>query len=217
MKVKAEKITDRDENAWKMLQAGDTPTAIAKALGYFDGSHASKRIKIYCESRRLNEQQRQELIDLESARLDTLTRAVWVTALQGLPEYVRDKDGRPMLDPQTGTPIMNPGVTSATSMQLRLAANAHVLRLSESRRRLLGLDAPAKTATELAGPGGNPLGFKLDDIDAAVAAAVAAGKKNEAPLSTDVSDGTDYGTPKSVGDTATGEGPHDPDVVGRIQ
>jgi hypothetical protein len=73
---------------------------------------------------------------------------------------------------------------------------------------LLGLDAPTKTSAELAGPGGNPLGFKIDDIDSAVAAAVAAGKKNEAPMSTDVSTGLDFApTPSEGSSEGTGEDP----------
>lgn len=175
MSAKKAEIAARDEKAWELRMAGDTLGTIAKQLGYANASHVRVGLQRYQQGLRLTQAERKELIDLEAARLDKLTRAVWVASQQGLDPYVRDAKGNPMLDGD-GAPIMTPGVNAASSLNAKIAANAHVLRLAESRRRLLGLDMPTKI--EGSGPGGGPLiTVTLDDVDAARAAM----KKNEDP------------------------------------
>jgi len=120
----------RDAEAANLRSKGYSYTRIAETLGYSDRGSAHHAVKRVLE---LTVQEAgEELRQVERERLDRLSEAAWavlerqhVTVSNG---RIVSLDGQPLPD---DAPV--------------LAAIDRLLRISESRRKLEGLDAPTKT------------------------------------------------------------------------
>lgn len=128
---------ERDAKACRMRVAGLTYDQIAGELGFRDRSGARRAVK-----RALAATAREpagELIALELERLDHLTRQLQ-RALVDI-SYAVTAGGKIVCHPATGELLRDYGPVIAAARELR--------QVSESRRKLLGLDAPAKTRIEI--------------------------------------------------------------------
>lgn len=135
----------RDAKAVAMRAAGATYDQIAQALGFSSRSVARRAVE-----RALVETCREPadaLRTLELERLDTMSRRAWVI-LQG--PYPLVSAGRVVTDPATGKPL--------DDYRPVLAAIDTLLRISERRAKLLGLDAPTKVQA-----------LSMDAVDAEIA------------------------------------------------
>jgi hypothetical protein len=123
---------------------------IGRQLGVSD----TRAHQLYVDAlRRTVQEPADQLREAEAQRLDLLQLTA-TRILHG--EHVLVQGGRPVLDPQSGRPYTDDGPT--------LAAAGLLLRISESRRKLLGLDAPARVDAQVRGEV-----YSLTAIDAELA------------------------------------------------
>ncbi|MCE7081148.1 hypothetical protein [Streptomyces sp. ST2-7A] len=164
-----ERLDARNTDIWNRYLAGWTQTRIA---AHHHISH--QRVSQILDEIRASipEEQRRPLITTEVARLDdllarthsVLNRTHWVVhsgeIVYAPIDYVRDDRGDIALDEE--------GHPRATSVERLiddapvLAAIDRALKISESRRRLLGLDAPAKV--ENTGPGSEEADARITEL-----------------------------------------------------
>jgi hypothetical protein len=126
---------ERDAEACRMRTGGATLQQIADALGFSDRSSARRAIH-----RALAEVVREDveqLVQLEMDRLDAMTWAAW-QVLQA--DHLVVSAGRVVYGPD-GEPLRDDGPT--------LRAIDSLLRISERRCRLLGLDAPPRRRADV--------------------------------------------------------------------
>lgn len=136
----------REQAAARMRVQGHTYRQIADALGFAGTSSAHKAV-----SRAIAEVPREaaeELLELEKARLDNLQRRADALVEK---EYTLVQAGKVVVDPDTGARMIDDGPV--------LKAIQTALRIQESRRKLLGLDAPE--ALQVAGT----VEFTINGVD----------------------------------------------------
>lgn len=124
---------ERDAEACRLRQRGYTFQRIANELGYSGAANAQQGVRRALD--RVTREAATELRDHEMARLEGyLRRALEIVDTEYVKTsgeaIVRDAEGNPLLDPAP-----------------RLAALRELRKISESLRRLWGLDAPAKMET----------------------------------------------------------------------
>ena len=123
---------ERDAKALGMKQRGLSLAQICEALGYRSKSTAHDAIKRALQDCYREERGQAEQLELE--RLDDVLRILYRemhashVKVSSTGKVVTGDDGRPVRD---GTPVIQ--------------AALGIVRVSESRRKLLGIDAPART------------------------------------------------------------------------
>lgn len=150
---------ESDAEALGLYHRGLTYKEIADRKGWSSvaSAHAAVRRAI-ADSYRLPAA---EAIKVEEERLDLLLRAFM--RVLGTKHYATGSSGRVAVHPVTGEPLTDDGPVIQAGMAL--------LRVSESRRKLLGLDAPARTRVEV---------ITESDVDAAIKALEAQVAQNAA-------------------------------------
>lgn len=128
---------DRDAAACRLRVQGLSYDQIAEALGFSDRSGARRAVQRALAA--TVREDAQELIALEAARLDDLT---WhLQRVINTRHYAVTFGGKLAADPETGELLADDGPVVAAARELR--------QVSESRRKLLGLDAPARHRVEV--------------------------------------------------------------------
>jgi hypothetical protein len=128
---------DRDIRALAMRRGGLNFDQIAKQMAYQDRSGAFRAVQ-----RALKDAFREEadeLIQLEAERLDGLRRLF--ERIAATKHYAVSTTGKAAVHPETGEVLVDDGPT--------LQAGLALLRVSESWRKLKGLDAPTRTRAEV--------------------------------------------------------------------
>jgi hypothetical protein len=123
---------DRDSKAVELRRRHLTYRQIATQLGFASQSSAYDAVH-----RGLLDTIREPadyVRNFELERLDELGRAAWKVLYDR--HYALAASGKIPLHPETGMPLVDDGPT--------LAAIDRLLKISEARRKLLGLDAPVK-------------------------------------------------------------------------
>lgn len=154
---------DRDIRAVGLRRQGWDYDRIAAEMGYADRSGAFRAVQRGV--RNAFREDAVELTAMEGERLDALRRLFEEIAGTRSP-MVSLHSGKIVYDPEDGTtPLVDNG--------LRMQAGLALLRVSESWRRLKGLDAPSKRRVEVIGE---------DTVDAEIRKLMAeAEAKNAAP------------------------------------
>lgn len=129
--VRAE-TAERDARACRLRVQGAPYEQIAGLLGFRDRASARRAVQRALAA--VVREDAAELIVLEEARLDDLTRTL--QRVLTTRHYLATASGKLATHPETGELVANYGPVIAAARELR--------QVSESRRRLLGLDAPAK-------------------------------------------------------------------------
>jgi hypothetical protein len=128
---------DRDIRALDLARRGLTYDQIAQQMDYRDRSGAYRAVQ-----RGLRDAFREEadqLTQMEAERLNSLRRLF--ERIAATRHLYASTTGKVALHPQTGEPLIDDGPN--------LQAGLALLRVSESWRKLKGLDAPARTRTEV--------------------------------------------------------------------
>lgn len=123
---------DRDARACRLRVQGLSYDQIAEALGFSDRSGARRAVQRALAA--TVREDAQELVALEAERLDDLTRNLQRVIIAR--HYSLTPSGQLARNPDTGELLADYGPVIAAARELR--------QVSESRRKLLGLDAPAK-------------------------------------------------------------------------
>lgn len=129
--VRAE-TAERDAKACRLRVQGMSYDQIAQELGFRDKSSARRAVQRAIVA--VVREPAEELIELEAERLDDLTRHL--QRIVTTRHYAVTVGGKLARNPETGELVPDNGPVIAALRELRM--------VSESRRRLLGLDAPAK-------------------------------------------------------------------------
>lgn len=143
--VRTTDTAERDAQACELRAQGYSYQRIAAALRYTDRSLARRAVE-----RALAATVRDSadtLREIELQRLDAMWQQAWQVLYEDHP-FV--SGGRIVYDPATGQPLVDDGPV--------LAAIDRLLKISERRAKLLGLDAPTKVET-----------ITLDQVDAEIA------------------------------------------------
>lgn len=128
---------DRDARACRLRTKGLTYDQIADELGFRDRSGARRAVKRALAS--AVREPADELVALELERLDDLTRHLQRVLVAT--HYAATTSGKIARNPDTGQLLADFGPVIAAARELR--------QVSESRRRLLGLDAPGRQRIEI--------------------------------------------------------------------
>lgn len=123
---------ERDAKACRLRVQGVSYEQIAEALGFRDRSGARRAVQRALAA--VVREDATELIALEEQRLDDLTRHLQRVITTR--HYLATASGKLATHPETGELVPDDGPVIAAARELR--------QVSESRRRLLGLDAAAK-------------------------------------------------------------------------
>jgi hypothetical protein len=124
----------RDAQAAQLRAEGWTLTAIAEELGYYDKSTARKAIRGVL--REIVRGPAEKLIAHEAERLDTLYEEALEVLLR---DHVTVSHGR-VITGDDGKPLLDDGP--------KLAAIDRLVKVRESYRKLLGLDAPSRVSVD---------------------------------------------------------------------
>lgn len=127
---------ERDAQACRLRVTGATYDQIADALGFHDRGGARRAVQRALTA--VVREPAEELLSLELARLDELTRKL--NDVLEARHYVVTPGGRIVAGPD-GQPLVDHGAIVATALAL--------LRVHGSRRKLLGTDAPARARIEV--------------------------------------------------------------------
>lgn len=128
---------DRDTKALELRRINLTYAQIAERMGWRSASAAHDAVQ-----RALADSVAEpsaEVRQLELERLDDMARHLY--RILGRAHYVVTQAGRLVYPDPDSPPLQDPGPV--------LQAVAGLLRISESRRKLLGLDAPARARIEV--------------------------------------------------------------------
>jgi hypothetical protein len=128
---------DRDIKALGYARQGLTYDQIASSMGYRDRSGAYRAVQ-----RGLRDAYREEadeLVQMEAERLQALRRLF--ERIAATKHYAATPSGKIVVHPDTEEPLLDDGPA--------LQAGLALLRVSESWRKLKGLDAPAKSRVEV--------------------------------------------------------------------
>jgi hypothetical protein len=121
---------ERDAEALALHHGGCTYPEIARRLGWKNKASAYEAVRrAIADGYRLGAEERRQV---EDARLDYLTRVF--DHVVNTEHYASSASGNVVLHPVTGEPLIDDGPVVQAGLAL--------LRVSESRRKLLGLDAP---------------------------------------------------------------------------
>jgi len=169
-------MVEKRAQAVELRRAGLTYERIGQALGCSE-ANAHKLVK--SALRGIVRAPGDALIEAELAALEDLERKTkmvldaahpLVQAGNVVHDIVRDTKGEPVIDPRTNQPLRLPLHDSRPV----LAAIAQLLQIHESRRRLLGVDAPKRLAmTDAAGFPVPVTGMSEERFEAAVAEVLA--------------------------------------------
>jgi hypothetical protein len=129
--VGSEAAQKRRQEAVKLRLTGMSFTRIAEALGYADAATAYNAVKM--ELALTKREDADELREIESQRLDSL-QEVMVAVLRSEHVVVSVQRGQVVIDQRTFEAVKDHGPV--------MNAVDRLLRISESRRKLLGIDAP---------------------------------------------------------------------------
>lgn len=136
--AQAAQVTERRTKALSMRVEGAPLAAIADALGYKTASAVSQDISRALAQRRAEMGEGADALrDMELERLDALWRAAWAVLEREHPTVSHGKVVT-VTDGETGKSV------TLRDDGPELAAIDRLLRVAESRRKLLGLDAAAK-------------------------------------------------------------------------
>ncbi|MFE2311661.1 hypothetical protein ACFXC8_00420 [Streptomyces sp. NPDC059441] len=124
----------RDAKAAQLRADGWTLTAIAEELGYYDRSTA--RRAILGALREVVRGPAENLVATEAARLDALYEEALEVLLR---DHVTVSHGKVIKD-DDGNPLIDDGP--------KLAAIDRLVKVRESYRKLLGLDAPSRVSVD---------------------------------------------------------------------
>ena len=128
---------ERDYEALELRRRGLTHRQISDHLGW--KSHVSAAHAITRALNELNTETAGEVLRIEDARLDDMVRRL--QSVFATPHYIVTPGGKIACHPDTGEPLRDTGPIVAAVLAL--------LRVSESRRKLHGTDAPARTRVEV--------------------------------------------------------------------
>jgi len=123
---------ERDAKACRLRTLGMSYDQIAAELGFRDRSGARRAVQRALTA--VVREDAAELVALEAERLDDLTRTLYKVVMTR--HYAVTSSGSLARNPDTGDLVLDDGPVIAAARELR--------QVSESRRRLLGLDAPAR-------------------------------------------------------------------------
>ncbi|MGN6679286.1 MAG: hypothetical protein ACTHKL_16100 [Streptosporangiaceae bacterium] len=157
-------LAPKDARALDLRRRGLTYAQIAENLGFASTNASFQSVKRAIKDLYQEDTEGQTTLELE--RLDDMLRVLVRVALSR--HRAVASNGRLILDEQ-GNPVYD----DATNVQAALA----VVKLSESRRKLLGLDAPAKSRVQV---------ITDDDVDAEIKALTAELAKNDDHADTSV-------------------------------
>jgi len=129
--VRAVETAERDAAACRLRTDGRTYQQIADDLGFTDPSAARKSVERALAA--VVAEPAGRLRTIELARLDAATAKAFDVLNR---DHIVVNNGRVIMDPATGRPLRDDGPT--------LAAIDRIVRLSERRARLCGLDAAVK-------------------------------------------------------------------------
>jgi hypothetical protein len=162
--VRAE-TADRDAKACRLRVQGLSYDQIAQALGFRDRSGARRAVQRALAA--TVREDAMELVALETERLDDVTRHLQrvITARH----YALTPSGQLARNPETGELLADYGPVIAAARELR--------QVSESRRKLLGLDAPAKHRVDVIDSG--MIEEAIAELESKIAADKAAGELAE--------------------------------------
>ncbi len=131
--VKRIEVARRRERAIELRIAGWQWQAIADELGYSDRGAACKDVSRALEAAHAEmKDSAAALVQLENERLDAVQRVAMEVMSK---DHIHVSNGR-IVRHEDGSPVLDDGP--------KLAAVGKVVQVSESRRKLLGLDAPTK-------------------------------------------------------------------------
>jgi hypothetical protein len=136
---------ERDAQAVELRRRGFTYAQIAKQLGLYGPGKAHDAVRRGVRDSVREETDEQTYIELE--RLDELIRMTYRVAMTR--HYVTTQSGSLVRHPNTRELLVDDGPVIQAVNSMR--------QLSESRRKLLGLDAPARSRVEV---------ITEDDLDA---------------------------------------------------
>ena len=151
---------ENDARVLELRRRGLSYAQISTQMGWKSDASA-----YFAVNRALADQAREvsaEVIQIETDRLDEMTRTLY-RVLATKHYVVSAGSGKVALHPDTGQPLQDDGPV--------LQAVAGLLRISERRSKLLGLDAPTKTRIEV---------ITEDVIDAEMAALARQVAENDA-------------------------------------
>lgn len=143
-------LAERDAEAARLKAQGRSYQFISDELGYCDRWHARDRIKKVL--RDTLQEAGDELRAIERDRLDRLAAAAWGVLER---QHITVSNGKVISLPDPDTGEITPLVDDAPTLQ----AIDRLLRISESRRKLEGLDAPSKVSVDA-----ENLGHEIDAI-----------------------------------------------------
>jgi methylphosphotriester-DNA--protein-cysteine methyltransferase len=165
-------MVEKRAQAVELRRAGLTYERIGQALGCSE-ANAHKLVK--SALRGIVRAPGDALIEAELSALEDLERKTKMVLDAAHPlvqagavvhDIVRDAKGEPIIDPRTKEPLRLPLHDSRPV----LAAIAQLLQIHESRRRLLGVDAPKKLSmTDAAGISVPITGMSPEEFEAALA------------------------------------------------
>ncbi|MGO8683980.1 MAG: hypothetical protein ACLQUT_05305 [Thermoleophilia bacterium] len=142
-------VEQRLERELTLRRRGASYRQIARDVGVVAATVQRDIVRELDRLARANEGKTAEWRELELQRLDALEMvASDVLAAR----HITVNNGRVIIDPRTGESMIDDDVT--------LRAIATLLRISERRARLLGLDAPARQ--EISGSDGGPIDLVVD-------------------------------------------------------
>jgi hypothetical protein len=162
---------ERDAQAVELRRRGLTYAQIAKQLKLYGPGKAHDAVRRGIRDSFREETDEQTYLELE--RLDELIRAAYRVLMTK--HYATTQAGSLIRNPETDEYLVDNGPVIAAINSMR--------QLSESRRKLLGLDAPSRSRVEV---------ITEEDLDAELAAVLADNARMEAEQeATDAAAGTD--------------------------
>jgi hypothetical protein len=135
--VRSIDTAERDAQAAHLRSEGKSLDQIASILGYADRSGAKRAVDRAFAA--VPVAAVEELRTTESAKLDRLTVEAW--NVLHADHFRVGNSGKIVIDPATGKPLDDPAP--------RLSAIGALLKIADRRAKLLGLDAPARSAVEI--------------------------------------------------------------------
>jgi hypothetical protein len=130
------KVRERQDQALHLRRLGTPWDKIAKQLGY--GSSGAAYDAYTAAMSRVPSEDAAAVRELEQARLDQLTVELWDLYLK---DCLVVSNGKVMVNPVTDQPLIDLAPKLAALLQLR--------QVGESRRKLMGSDAPTRKIVEV--------------------------------------------------------------------
>lgn len=143
--VERTKILLRRAEACRLRVAGYTYEQIAETMGYSSAALVRNDVKRALD--RYVEEQKRPIEELRARELAALDRAQQVVTEVMESDHLKVNNGQVVMyhDPERGEDV------KLLDEGPKLAAVDRVVKISESRRKLLGQDAPSKVETQVGG------------------------------------------------------------------